>query len=694
MNNTWQMRILSALALHKAGHVQAAEDEYTGILREQPGHPDAAHLLGILHLQAGRPAEALPLFKTAIAGRPGFAEAHVNLGATWLALGENAEAVTALESAVRGKPGLVEAHSNLGNALRLVGRIPDALTACRRALELNPRHVGAHNNLGLALSAAGRSGEALEAYRAALAIQPEHLDALRNLAAELRELNQLEEAEEHLRRLLAQRPEDARSLVLLGEILDQRGDLERAEEVLRRAVAASTPPSPNALMQLANVLRELDRHREAIDLYERAIEARPRFPEALFNLAILLGELGRFAEAIDAARRALSYSPDSPAGMVNLAVLLREVCEADEAVALCRRALELAPDMAEAWNCLGPALHEVGEFAAGLDACEQALRCDPSLDLARLNRGIFRLTRGEFRDGWQDYEFRLKKKHWRQRQRQVTRPRWDGSPLDGRRLLLLAEQGFGDTFQFVRYAKLLHAAGARVILAAPRPLLGILASCPGVECCVAWNDPWPEHDVYLELLSVGKYLVNSLEDIPAPVPYLAARADLVEYWRERLSPYSGFRIAIAWQGSNGERDYRRVPVRHFSWLANIPGVKLVSVQLDGCTELAAHRATAPALDFGESIDREHGAFQDTAAILMNVDLVVSSDTSLPHLAGALDRPAWIALRSPAEWRWLHDREDTPWYPRTRLFRQPQRGDWSAVFRRMAEELSAKLSRIP
>jgi tetratricopeptide (TPR) repeat protein len=692
MDSPLSLRLQTALALHRANHHQAAEKEYLGLLRDDPRQPDAAHLLGILYLQTGRHAEAIALFKTAIAARPTFAEAFVNLGTTWLALGNPAEAVHAFESAARLKPQLVEAHSNLGNALRMLGRIQDALNACRHAATLNPRHVGAHNNLGLALSAAGNSTEAIQAFQTALACQPEHVDAMRNLAAELRGLERLDEAENYLQRILALRPDEPRSLALLGEIHHQRGQLEQAEQLLQKAVAASMPPSPSTLVELANVLCELDRPREALAYYDRAIECRPDFTEALFNQASALRDLGRFSEAIELARRALSHVPDSPKGLANLATLLREVCQAEEAVALCQRAIELQPEFAEAWNCLGASRHELGEFDAGLAACEEALRCGPTLHSARLNRGIFRLSRAEFREGWEDYEFRLKQKYWRRRQRQATRPRWDGSPLNGRRILLLAEQGFGDSFQFIRYARLLRAAGARVFMAAPRPLVGILASCPDVEQCVAWNDPWPDHDVYLELLSVGKFLIHSLEDIPAPIPYLSAKAELVDDWRQRLESHPGFRVVIAWQGSLGEQDYRRVPVSHFSALARIPGVQLVSVQMDGSKELAAHRDTVPALDLGDCIDREHGAFQDTAAVLMNADLVVASDTSIPHLAGALDRPVWLALRSPSEWRWLLDRDDTPWYPRMRLFRQSQRGDWTSVFQRMADELSAIVSR--
>jgi hypothetical protein len=258
-------------------------------------------------------------------------------------------------------------------------------------------------------------------------------------------------------------------------------------------------------------------------------------------------------------------------------------------------------------------------------------------------------------------------------------------------VLLIAEQGIGDKIQFIRYASLLQAAGARVAVVVPRRMMGILAGCPGIERLVADDEPWPEHDMYCELMSVCRYLTRSIAEIPAPIPYLTARPELVEQWREELSAYPGFRIGIAWQGSTADTDNRRVSVEHFAPIAQVPGVRLISLQPDGAAALRACGSRVPALDFGDRLDREHGAFQDTAAIMMNLDLVISSDTSIPHLAGALGRPVWMALRFAAEWRWLRDREDTPWYPTMRLFRQRARGDWSAVFERMAGELRARLS---
>ena len=649
-------RLQTALRHHKAGDRAVAERLYREILEQTPDQSDAAHLLGVLLLQAGRTVEAIDSFQRAVAGRANFAEAHLNLGTAFLQQEDRAAAIAAFREALRWNRRLPEAHNNLGLALRLDGQFDAAIDACRRAIAIQPQYPNAHNNLGLALSAAGRSTDALAAYRESLRQQPRHLEALRNLAAELLQHDQqLDEAVVLLQSALSTAPGDLRALTLLGAVQRKRGALNEAEAALR--AAAASPVADAALFaEWAGVLQDLDRRSDAIAAYLKALARRPDYPDALVNLALLLAVDRRFAEA----------------------------------ESLCRRALELQPDMSEAWNALAPLLHEVGRFDEAFAASQRAVECAPDSVVSRFNRSMFLLAAGNLADGWVEYDYRLQKDNWRPIRQRLTRPRWDGSPLAGRRILLIAEQGLGDAFQFIRYARQLHEQGARVAIAAPKPVLGVLATCPGVEELAELNAPWPEHDVYLEMMSGGRFLAPSLDAIPVPIPYLSARRDLIEQWRARLAQFTGFRVAVAWQGSNSEHDYRRVPVEHFAPLAHVPNVDLISVQVDGAEQLRAARDRLPIIDFSDEIDKRHGAFQDTAAILMNVDLVISSDTSIPHLAGALGRPVWLALRYASEWRWLLDRDDTPWYPRMRLFRQRRPGDWHEVFDRLAAELTKRL----
>lgn len=690
MSASLRERLVAALQLHQSGERAAAERAYREILRDFPDQPDTLHLLGVLALQSERWADAVELLRAAIAQRPAFADAHSNLGVALQQSGDFVAAVESFAAAVRHNPNHVEAQSNLGNMLRCVGRLDESVAACRRALELKPDFANAHNHLGLSLAALGQTDAAVAAFRRTLELQPRHVEALRNLASELHGQRRFDEAVELLRRALQLRPDDPSSLALLGTALHAQGDLAAATQILMQA-AESPTVSASTLTAYGNVLAAQERHAEALGVFERAAALSPDYAKAFFNWATSLRALGHHQDALVVSQRALSLAPDSPEGLTNHGLLLSTLGQLDESIAYHRRAIALSPHLAEAWNNLSAPLFESCEYETGLAAVDYALALDSVSPAAHLNRAMFLLSDGNYPEGWREYEYRMRATPQNHGRRKSDRPRWDGSPLDGRRLLLFAEQGLGDTLQFIRYAHLLASRGERVTVAVQPRLAGLLSNLPTVIEFVPWDRPFPEHDLYSELLSVCRHFTHSIEQIPAPIPYLGARPDLVEYWRDELARYPGFRVGIAWQGSNSQSDYRRVPLEHFGHLAQIPGVRLFSLQTDGAEELQACRDRVPVVDLADRLDKEHGAFQDTAAVMMNMDLVVSSDTSVPHVAGALGRPVWLALRYAAEWRWLRYREDTPWYPTMRLFRQRTRGDWDEVLRRMAAELAAQMS---
>ena len=296
---------------------------------------------------------------------------------------------------------------------------------------------------------------------------------------------------------------------------------------------------------------------------------------------------------------------------------------------------------------------------------------------------------GRFEQGWPGYEWRWKCKEFGSLP-PFHPPLWDGSPLDGRTILVHAEQGLGDTLQFIRYAPLVHQRGGRVILVCQPPLIGLLTRSPGVERLVAQGEALPDYDVHVPLMSLPGLLGTTLESVPADVPYLDAEPQLVEAWRHRLGSYPGFKVGIVWQGNPKFRlDRRRsIPLAQFAPLARVPGVHLFSLQKGpGAEQLAAVTDRFPVTDLGRRLDD----FMDTAAVLKNLDLVISVDTAIAHLAGALGIPVWVALPFVPDWRWLMDREDSPWYPTMRLFRQARPGQWEDVFQRIAEALQRRLA---
>jgi hypothetical protein len=300
------------------------------------------------------------------------------------------------------------------------------------------------------------------------------------------------------------------------------------------------------------------------------------------------------------------------------------------------------------------------------------------------------LVQGNLEEGWPEYEWR-----WRCKdafERAFDQARWDGSPLNGRTILLHAEQGLGDTIQLVRYAPMVHERGGGVVLECQKPLERLLARSPGIDQLVTQGSALPSFDVHLPLLSLPGVFRTTLATVPGTAPYVFADPDLVEYWRQELSTLSGRRIGIVWQGSpTYNSDTRRsIPLTEFAPLARVPGVHLISLQKGlGVEQLKALPEGFRVLDLSERLDQTAGPFMDTAAVIMNLDLVIAPDTAIAHLAGALGARVWVALATSPSWRWLLDRDDSPWYPTARLFRQRENGSWLGVMEQIAEALAKR-----
>jgi hypothetical protein len=362
----------------------------------------------------------------------------------------------------------------------------------------------------------------------------------------------------------------------------------------------------------------------------------------------------------------------------------------EDALAEYEEALRLRPDFAEAVNNLGNTLRDLGRLDEAQAQFDRALSLKTDYIDAHWNRSLLWLLRGDFARGWPEYEWR-----WGLRslpRRPFPQPKWDGGPLGGKTILLHAEQGLGDTFQFVRYAPLVKGRGGKVFLACQAPLLRILADCPGVDQLVAQGTPLPPFDCHAPLLSLPALFGTELNSVPAEVPYLRADPALVEHWRGRLAAFDGFKVGIAWRGSGSNRSdpKRSFPLEAFEALARVPGVRLISLQKGkGTEQLPALAGRFPVSEL-PGLDEGRGPFVDTAAVLRCLDLVVCCDTGLGHLAGALGVPCWLALMYVPDWRWLLERADSPWYPHHRLFRQERSGDWDDLFHRMAAALAVRV----
>jgi glycosyltransferase involved in cell wall biosynthesis len=473
---------------------------------------------------------------------------------------------------------------------------------------------------------------------------------------------------------------DAKVLSQLLDAASQPCSISQAQGFLTKAGVASETISPTiAWMLKYDLLRVV-----SADLPKRSSDNsnRSRISEALG-----LQQQGRLADAVRAFREALAFQPDDVRTLIQLGMTLAALGNIEEARLVLEKSKELSGNTVEGLNNLALALSLGGRHQEAVERFREALKLQPDHAEVHWNLSLALLAQGKFEEGWREYEWRLKSEQL-PKTAEFSQPRWDGSPLAGRTILLHAEQGLGDTLQFIRYASSAKERGGNVLALVPKALKNILSRTPGIDHLIGAREPLPEFSCHAPLLSLPHILGTTLESIPAKVPYLFAESQLVDEWRTRLAPHKVFRVGIAWQGNPQrawDHPHRSIPLAEFEPLSRVEGVRLISLQKGlGADQLRGARFPVATLDSSE--EEVAGAFTVTAAIMKNLDLVVTSDTALAHLAGALGVPVWLALSCAPDWRWLLVREDSPWYPTMRLFRQKTRGDWQEVSTRMADEL--------
>jgi tetratricopeptide (TPR) repeat protein len=629
-----------ALRLHTAGRRGDAERLFRQIPAGSPLHGHSLHFLADIARLSRQPDKALELAARAIA--------------------------------IDG--GIAAYHYNLANILRDLGRTEDAVASYRRALVLAPAYPEASNNLGLVLQGLGRIDGAEENYRRALQTRPDFPEAMSNLGNVLRERNQLGEAVGWYTKALSLKPGYPEAQYNLGIALKGLGRNDEAIAAYRRAIALR-PNFVEAYNNLGIALKDQGQLDEALACYSKALEISSRAPETHSNMGNALRELGREEEAMGAFNRALSLAPGDAEAHSNMGNALRDLGRADDAVASYRKALTLKPDMPEAFSNLGVVLQDMGRMEEAVDAYEAALAAAPDNAGFHWNLSLGLLVMGDFARGWPEYEWRVKTE---QHPKPVfSKPAWDGGDLTGQTLLLYEEQGAGDSIQFVRYARLAKARGADIVLACRPELAKLLATAPGVDRLSLKGETLPAFDCHASLLSLPLLFKTEMETIPGDTPYLSTDAAAAEGWRTRL-PATGRNIGVVWRGNPIHKNDRRrsIPAATFAELVCLDTVNWLSLQKDGRPdELAALNAGGTVRDLGP----EMGDWADTAALVSQLDLVITVDTAVAHVAGAIGKPVWLLIPFSPDWRWLLHRADSPWYPTARIFRQHEAGDWNGVF---------------
>ena len=530
---------------------------------------------------------------------------------------------------------------------------------------------------------AGRIAEAERIYRKILVSQPNHAETLHRLGVLAAQVGQSGMAVELFSRSLRLNPENPDARFNLGIVLKKAGRLEPAVAELREA-SRMRPQIPAIHVELALALYGLERFDESAANLSRAAELSPQSADIQSYLGNALRAADRMDEAEAAHRRAIEIDPNYAPAYTNLGIVLMDQGRLDEAVAACRRAVELSPKVLETQYNLAAALGDSDRFDEAIKVHEHAISLDPNSAVSHFNLALALLMTGDYARGWKEFQWRLDEVY---SQRHVPGYRWHGENLDGKTIFLRSDPGsFGDVLQFARYAKLVADRGGRVILECMPELKRLMANTPGVDEAFAGDQPAPQFQVHCMLMGLPLIFGTELDSIPDAVPYVKPDARLVQSWGEKLGKKSDrLRVGIVWAGASrsiykGTRN-RSMPLAQLQPLAELSGVEFHNLQLGtAAKEISPH--TLPMIDHTTEI-RD---FADTAAILENLDLLITVDTATAHLAGAMGKPVWVMLPFVGDWRFLRDRSDSPWYPTMRLFRTKSVGDWSQVLREVSEEL--------
>lgn len=677
-----------AMGAHQSGRLADAERLYREVLAADPNQFEALHFFGLLKAQTGDLQQAHELMGRSLAVNQSKPEAFANFARLQTQMGRNEDALASCNSALTLRPQLLEAQVTRARAFCNLRRFEEALASCDKVLGAAAKDAVALTIRGHALNNLGRAQDALMSYGSAIAVRADLLEAWLGRTSVLFALGRFEEAAGAAERAATLGPKVSDAWLALGNSLDVLGLHERAVAAYDRALAID-PNLSGAWLGRGNALLGLGRHDDALVALDKALEITPSLIGACHGRGNVLYEAKRYDEALAAYDEALLLSPDFADALVGRGNTLDELKRHREALEAYDKALALAPDSVDAWLGRGNVLDELRRYDEALASFQRAQELAPDRGEAQTNEAHVHLLLGDTERGWPAYEARMRTREQARHRRALTQTRWRGEePLQGKRILLHAEQGFGDTLQFCRYAPLVAEKGGDVLLQVQPALKSIVQSIGHGVTVIGSDEEIPACDYETPLLSLPLAFRTSLQTIPARVPYLTADPAKVAQWQERVrTPSPGrLKIGIACSGNPNQKNnkHRLIPLQRFAPILREAQFFIVQKGLPD-DERVFTRDT-PSLDYLGELERADVDFGDTAAIVANLDLVISVDTSLVHLAGALGKPVWILVSYVHDWRWLLDRDDNPWYPTARLFRQTEMDNWDGVMERVAAAL--------
>jgi hypothetical protein len=596
-------------------------------------------------------------------------------------------AIACYRQAIAIRPYYVEAFSNWGLAFHELKQFDAAISCYNQAIAIRPDYAEAYSNKGNALQKLKQFDAAIACYDQAIAIRPYFAQAFSNRGQALHELRQFDAAIDSFDQAIAISPDYAQVFSNRGNALLELKQCNAAIASYDQAISLK-PDCVEAYFNRGNALLILKQFSAAVASYDQAIASKPDFADAFFNRGNAFQELKKFDAAIASYDMAIAIRPDYVDAFSNRGNALQELKEFDAAITSYNMAIAIRPDYVDAFSNKGNAQQNLKQFDAAIACYDQAIGIDPDYADAHWNKSLAMLLQGDYDNGWQLYEWRCKTIDFAPTRRNFTQPLWRGNDsIEGKSILLYSEQGLGDTLQFCRYIRLVSALGARVILEVEPALIGLLKQIGGIAGFVAKGDLLPEFDFHCPLLSLPLAFKTTIETIPSSRKYLSASADKVNEWMSRSGRKTKPRIGLVWSGSARHSNDRNRSLSLSSLKACLPGgYQYVSLQKEVREIDQAALRSGPAISHcGDKLKD----FDETAALCELMDLVISVDTSVAHLSAALGKPTWILLPFLPDWRWLLDRNDSPWYDSVRLYRQESPGDWQSVLKRVHADLSTQ-----
>ncbi|RMF58273.1 MAG: tetratricopeptide repeat protein [Calditrichaeota bacterium] len=646
----------TAVQLFQLGNYQQAGVVCEKILNIQPQHIDTLHLLGLVHFQEKRFDKSLHFFFQALNVDDKNAGVYLSLGNALNAIGKVEDAIQCFTVAIKLNPRLVEAHVNLATLFSEKNQIDQAISCLQTALRINPQLFHAHYYLGNCYLKLGKAEQALNHYVHAMQVNP--------------------------------RISDPQFYFQMGNACRKVKKFQEAAEAYQKAIKLH-PNFSEAYNNLGSTLRSLGKLEEGVRCYLKALEIAPNDAQYHFNLANAYKEDKKNEQAFYHYHQAVRLNPNFYQAYYNLGKAYADELQLEKGLKYYLKAATINPKMIAAWNNAGYLYQALGKIDKAMECFNKALEIEPNHVEVRWNRSILNLMKGNYREAWDDYELR-----W-QRGTMVPRnfpqPVWDGSVIKDQTLFIYAEQGIGDTIQFVRFIPYVKERVGKVILECLPALKPLLKQLKDVDQVIALGDPIPEFDQQIAIMSLARVMKTTVETIPQNVPYLFPDSGVQEKFQEMVPlPEDKLKIGFVWKGNPKfpSNHLRSCKPENFLTLLELEDVYLYSLQKGEAEKEFEGKFPS---DRVFNLSPHLADFRDTAAAISLLDMVITVDTSVAHLAGAMGKPLWLLLAFAADWRWMLNREDNPWYPTARLFRQPVHQDWESVFKRVKKELKKVIS---